>query len=86
MPKTTSGEYFIDGYLYEHCDVKPILKSEYGLSVHDALALAIAGDKACEKATVGLVPIEITDWPEAEIVQALLDKVDELEAKEATSD
>ena len=83
VPKTGDDNNY---YLNEHCDVKPILESEYGLSSFDALSLALTGDGACENANGRLAPSEITNWPEAEIVQALLDKVDELEAQEATSD
>ena len=66
----------------DHAGVSPILAQEYGLSISDALALGYTGDFACDAAGDDPLNEETTDWPEAEIVQALLDKVDELEAQE----
>ena len=83
VPESIIGDGFFGGFLSDHHKAAPILKDHYGLSSENAFTLAMAGEDACEKVIGNPDPSEITNWPEAEIVQALLDKVDELEAKEA---
>lgn len=63
-----------------------VFQDEYGLWEEDAETLARAGDSVwrpseSEGGDARLLP-ENYAWPEKDIVEALLDKVDELEAKE----
>jgi len=63
-------------------DVWPQLEETYGLQRIDQKTLAETGDAACGIDTDWSTPPDDYIWPEAEIVQALFDKVDELEALE----
>ena len=74
-----------------------LMSKDYGLSMNQVAQLGHAGEAPTLQGSgyIGIkngwvfpksfkneAAIRAIDWPEAEIVQALLDKVDELEAQE----
>ena len=87
----------LTGFLHQESYYLTLMGKEFGLSMNQAAELAHAGDAPTFE-TVDIKPgwvfgdafgneaaMEAIVWPEAEIVQALLDKVDELEEREANA-
>lgn len=72
------------GYLHEREDTCNVLIEEWHLSLEQLKSLAFAGDSPVTRWVATHLEPSGKDWPEAEIVQALLDKVDELEAQGGT--
>lgn len=71
------------GFIWDEPGEFGVFVNEYGLTKFQLRRLAGAGDDAIDDPEH--FKNSTTVWPEAEIVQALLDKVDELEAQEASS-